>query len=169
MRDQTSGAIGADGPTPYALHRGEGTAVWIVDALDTIKAGSGQTGGRFAVMEAVERQGAGPPLHVHEVEDEGYFVVEGEYSFFVGDALFEAREGTWVYAPRGIPHTFRCESPLGRLLWVIVPGGWESFFTEAGRAPGDRRPPQGSEVEVDVERLAEIAGRFGVRILGPSP
>jgi mannose-6-phosphate isomerase-like protein (cupin superfamily) len=169
MQDHNRSAVGTDATRPYALRRNEGPAVWIVDALDSIKATAEQTGGRFAVIEAMERQGSGPPLHVHQKEDEGYYVLEGQYSFFIGDESIEAPEGTWVYAPKGIPHTFRCESPTGRVLMLIVPGGWEGFFVEAGQTTAQHRLSPASEEQADFEHIARVAGTYGVTILGPPP
>jgi len=52
--------------------------------LVTVKLSGKDTGGAYAVMENVTQPKAGPPLHVHHREDEGFFVIEGDY-------IFEAR------------------------------------------------------------------------------
>jgi quercetin dioxygenase-like cupin family protein len=146
-----------------------GIATWPLDALDVIKATSDQTGGRFGLIEAHELKGSGPPQHVHEREDEGYYVLEGEYTFFVGAETIPAPAGSWVYCPRGTPHTFRCETAVARTLILIVPGGFESFFLETfGRAPEHRLPPP-LEGPPDFEYLGAQAARYGVSILGPPP
>ena len=105
----------------YSLGPGEGDPRWVMGELDTIKATAAQTGGLFGLT-----------LHVHKHEDEACYVLEGEVTFFVGDDVISASTGTWVYLPRGIPHSLRIESSEARTLWLIVPGGFESFFVERG-------------------------------------
>lgn len=151
----------------YWLGPGEGDARWVGNELDTFKATAATTGGLFGLKESLAKRGGGPPLHVHEHEDEACYVLEGEITFFVGDEVIPVSAGTWLYLPRRIPHTLRIESDEARMLWLVVPGGFESFFTEtfppvtAGSSPGGEQP--------DVERMAEAAARFGVTILGPPP
>jgi len=68
---------------------------------------------------------------VHEREDEATFVIEGTLSFKIGDVLFDAGPGAFVWAPRGIPHTFanRTDERV-RVLGTIVPAGLEGMFQE---------------------------------------
>src|SRR3712207_7035133 len=76
----------ATDPTPYALGPEEGEALWGIDgALTTVKASAEQTGGRFALVEEVGRLGEGTPLHRHPEDDETFYVLEGEMTFFLGD------------------------------------------------------------------------------------
>ena len=151
----------------YSLGPGEGDARWVMGELDTIKATAPQTGGLFGLKESRAARGSGPPLHVHEHEDEACYVLEGEVTFFVGDDLISASTGTWVYLPRRIPHSLRIESSEARTLWLIVPGGFESFFVETFPAPAqDGGPSDGSP---DPRQMAQAAARYDVTILGPPP
>ena len=59
--------------------------------LATIKASSETTGGRVAVIEHVAPRGTGSPLHVHHNEDEWFYVIEGEVTFWVGGQVITAR------------------------------------------------------------------------------
>jgi quercetin dioxygenase-like cupin family protein len=156
-------------PSPFSVPPGGGTPTWPIDTLDVIKATSEQTGGLFGVVESQERKGSGPPRHVHEREDEGYYILEGEYTFFVAEEAIPAPAGTWLFCPRGLPHTFRCETDLARYVVFIVPGGFEGFFLETfGRAPEHRLPPP-PEGPPDMEHLSAQAARYGVTIVGPPP
>lgn len=57
--------------------------------------------GRLALVEmAVEVGFAGPPLHMHELWDEGCYVLEGEVTIQAGDQLVTATRGTLAFAPR---------------------------------------------------------------------
>ena len=63
--------------------------------------------GRLAVIdEVVESDFAGPPLHLHPSFDEGFYVLDGELTFRVGDELVTGGRGTFAFAERGTPHTF---------------------------------------------------------------
>ena len=94
--------------------------------------------------------GGGPAPHIHEREDETFQILEGEYEWTVGGKTFTARKGTTIFAPRGVPHTYRYlgKAP-GRLMCVINPAGFEGFFEEIGALS-----PQQQQ---DIPRVLEIA------------
>ncbi|HJR26045.1 MAG TPA: quercetin 2,3-dioxygenase [Acidimicrobiales bacterium] len=149
------------------LEPGAGEARWVLGELDTVKATADQTGGLFGCKETVAPKGSGPPLHVHEHEDEACYLLEGEITFFVGDETISASAGSWVYLPRGIPHTLRVESDEARSLWLTVPGAFESFFVEAFPvAAAGSSPP---DEPVDLALVAQAAAGYGVTIMGPPP
>lgn len=151
---------------PYWLGRDEGEALWMFDVLDIIKADADQTDNSFALVETINSRGTGPPLHVHERFDRGLYVVEGEYTIVVGDKSIRARAGTWIFVPRSVPHTWRCDSAEGRILVLLVPGGSDGFFREVGEPITDRSqlPPRR---EPDVERLSNVAAQYGMRFVRP--
>ncbi|MGG0483979.1 hypothetical protein ABEY65_11340 [Priestia aryabhattai] len=51
----------------------------------TILASGEDTNGAFSVVHLVEPPKMGPPLHVHENEDETFYIKKGRFIFFVGD------------------------------------------------------------------------------------
>ena len=83
-----------------------------------------QTLGGVSAVESHDVPGGGPPMHVHHREDETFQVLEGEYEWTVGGKTFVAQKGATIFAPRGVPHTYRYlgQTP-GRLLCVITPAG----------------------------------------------
>ena len=85
--------------------------------------------------------GAGPPLHVHDREDECFYVLEGELSVRCGGDAFAAAAGGFVFLPRGRPHRFWAVDRPARLLLIAVPGGIEDYFREINTAStdGERR------------------------------
>ena len=95
-----------------------------------LKAGVADTGGALTVWVSRTAYGKGPPLHVHEREDELFYVLAGRYEMVCGaeSALVDA--GCFLFLPRRTPHTFRCTSTeiQGRLLQCAVPGGFEDYF-----------------------------------------
>jgi mannose-6-phosphate isomerase-like protein (cupin superfamily) len=163
MQDTTATPADAGGLT---LGPGEGDAIWFLTNRITIKARAGATRGAYGLFEAELPAGFSPPLHVHQREDESFWILAGEFSVRCGDRTFCASPGSFVFAPRGIPHTFVVDGPsAGRLLTLVTPGGCEEFFAVMGRpAEGDGLPPAGP---IDIPRLKEIGARFGIEIVGP--
>ena len=152
---------------PLVLAPGEGTALWHLDTLMTFKALTEDTGGRLAVWEQLLPHRSSPPLHVHTDEDEAWFVLDGELTFQVGDATWTASTGSFVWAPRGLPHTFRVDAPTARLFALAVPGRFDLFVRATGRPagePGLPPPPQGPP---DMAALVGAARQHGMEVLGP--
>ena len=56
-----------------------------------------QTGGAYALIETANDPFTGVRLHVHEREDETWFVLEGEHTFEVGGQTFCAHAGDYVF------------------------------------------------------------------------
>ncbi|MEZ2132894.1 MULTISPECIES: cupin domain-containing protein [unclassified Sinorhizobium] len=87
------------------------------------------TAGSLGMFEACVLPGEGPPLHVHEREDEFFRVLSGRFGFWCAGDYVELTEGGCIALPRGVPHRFRNVGKTeGRLMVVVTPGGLESFF-----------------------------------------
>jgi quercetin dioxygenase-like cupin family protein len=108
---------------PIALGAGEGETLWFLGVLATVKASSESTAGRVEVTEHLAPRGSGSPLHVHRDADEWFYVTEGELTFWVGGEVITATAGSFVYGPRGVPHTFTVRSEQARFLLVVEPAG----------------------------------------------
>ena len=152
---------------PIALGPDEGEALWFLGALATVKASAETTGGRVAVIEHLAPRGSGSPLHVHRREDEWFYVIEGELTFWVGGEVIAAPAGSFVYGPRDVPHTFLVSSDEARFLLVTEPAGFEAFM-RAGAQTAERLeiPPAPTEPP-DVEGLTRLAATYGIEIVGP--
>ena len=150
----------------YAALAGEGEETWFQPNRMTIKAGREHTAGAYGLVESWVRAGSSPPLHVHHREDEAFYVLEGRVLFHCDGREVLAGPGSYVFLPRGVPHTFLVEGDEdAHLLTLISPGGGERFFVEAGRPPeGPGLPPPGPP---DVERLKQVSAEFGAEIVGP--
>jgi len=101
-----------------------------------IIAGAESTAGCFSVCEMTEPPGGGAPLHVHHREAEAFYVLEGEVQVICGEMTATAGAGSFVFAPRDVPHKFAVlgDRPLRMLLLFSRPG-FETFFREAAGAP----------------------------------
>ena len=153
---------------PYYLGPGEGDAIWMFDALDTVKADTATTDGSFSVFEFRDFSGSAVPIHVNDRWDRGFYILEGEYTFVIGEESVEVSRGSWVFAPHGARLGWRCDSTDGRVLNVTVPGGFEDFYREVGQAVADRTQLP-APTEPDVEALSTAAARHGITIVGPPP
>ena len=89
------------------LKAGEGRSSWVTGDLYTIKASGEETGGAFALIEAVVPPGGGPPPHIHRREDEAFYVLEGELHFHADGREIAAGAGSWVTLARGSLHHFK--------------------------------------------------------------
>ena len=147
---------------------GEGKALWVAGDLVTLKVVGEDTTGACILGEEVSPPGGGPPPHVHRREDEIFFVLEGEYEFFVGERTIRAGGGSVVYGPRDVPHSFKnVGTTPARMLAFVAPAGFEGFLEEVGEeaAAGSSPPPFGQE---EIERMLAVAPGYGIELL-PSP
>ncbi len=140
-------------------------AFWWQGSLYQIKARAETTGGALGLVEATFYKGFGPPLHVHRREDEGLYVIEGEIRFRQGDDEFIGGPGSWVWGPRGLPHTFKVESEAARALILVTPGGFERMFEVGGVPLSETSQPPVQEY--DPEAAVAISQQFGFEVVGP--
>src|SRR5688572_10371319 len=110
------------------------------------------TDGKYALWEALVPPGGGPPPHVHSREEEGFYILEGEITFFVGEQRIVATAGMFANMPVGTPHAFKNESSKpARMLISVAPAGLEKMFFEVGQplpvGAQTALPPTKEEIE----------------------
>ncbi|RZU30664.1 cupin domain-containing protein [Blastococcus saxobsidens] len=154
-------------PAPVVTGPGAGAGIWHLDTLMTFKAFGEDTGGRLAVWEQLLPHRSSPPLHVHHEEDEAWFVLDGELTFQVGDQTWVATAGSFVWAPRGLAHTFRVDSPTARLLAIAVPARFDQFVRATGRPARSMTLPPPPDGPPDMAALVGAARQHGMDVLGP--
>jgi len=152
---------------PIALSAREGEALWFLGQLVTIKSSSESTAGRVGVTETLAPRGSGSPLHVHHKEDEWFYVIDGELTFWVGGQVITAPAGSFVYGPREVPHTFIVSSEQARFLLVVEPAGFEGFVRALGEPAQELVIPPPATEPPDVAAMAALAAEYGIEILGP--
>lgn len=70
-------------------------------------------------------------LHTHRIENEWFYVLEGQYDIKVGEQIYHLECGGSAYGPKLIPHTWHCVSPTpGKLLVISQPAGYLESFVE---------------------------------------
>jgi mannose-6-phosphate isomerase-like protein (cupin superfamily) len=98
----------------------------------------------------------GPHLHRHDF-DEAFYVLEGELTFQVEDAVITKRAGELAFAPRGVAHTLANHSDApARYVLVCTPAGFERYFARM-----NEDPPEWAlqEIPFEVERVGPQIGR----------
>lgn len=145
----------------------EGKAFWFVGSLMVTKASSKETEGAFAILDQTVPGGYAPPRHVHHEEDEAWYVLEGEATFYCGHRSLSASRHSFVFLPRGVEHTFKVGSQGARFLTLSAPASFAEFVEAAGEpAPELVLPPPSPP---DPARLAEVAATYQIEITGPPP
>lgn len=165
----------------YKLAEGEGEMFWLLGMHQTIKIGTSDTAGQFGMLEIVVPMGLGSPWHVHPDEDEWFYVLDGEVTFYVGETRLTLTPGSFAFGPRGTPHTFiGASSEPARALVGLQPVMFEGFLREVGQPVSDHTlpPPLHQQRDVDGqlvvdgrqlsrEQLATIGAKHGLVVLGP--
>lgn len=164
MTQTTTGTTQA---SPIALKPGQGDALWFLGALVIVKASSGATAGSAWVTENLAPRGHGSPLHVHHNEDEWFYVLEGELTFWIGGEVTTAPAGSFVFGPREVPHTFIVSSDEARFLLVTEPGAFEGFLRTLAEPARERTLPPPATEPPDMALMVATAAEYGLEILGP--
>jgi quercetin dioxygenase-like cupin family protein len=144
------------------LAPGEGLSVENpLGGLFTFKITSEQSEGALTAIETYVVRPEGPPLHVHD-QDELIYTLGGSMRVKLGDTLSEAPAGSFVFIPRGTPHTWQNigSEPL-RFFATIMPAAvaFEEFFKRYAQLPAEER---------GVEAFARVAAETrAFEVVGP--
>ncbi len=159
---------------------GDARAVYLGGLGVVYKITAQETGGLFSVVEHPIEPGRLVPPHMHTREDEFSYVLEGEIGVRIGGQEFIAPQGSYVFKPRNIPHTFwNASGRPARLIEFIAPGGMETYFEEVKRLIESGAQPGGPEHIALNERyghtnegmqwIPELMAKYGVRLIGGEP
>jgi quercetin dioxygenase-like cupin family protein len=128
------------------------------------------TNGAYTQVEHVVAPGGGPPAHLHQREDETWYVVEGRVEFRIGDVTLLAQPGDYLRGPRGTAHVFQnVGERTARVLITFVPAGIEHFFMEVFQPVGDRATPPPAPPAELIARMIQAAPRYGLEFFAMLP
>jgi quercetin dioxygenase-like cupin family protein len=148
---------------------GEGRTIGVVGDLYRFLAVGEETAGRYALCEAVVPPGGGPPPHVHSREEEGFYILEGEITFFVDGKRIVAQAGMFANMPVGTPHAFKNETDrAARMLISVAPAGLEKMFFEVGQPIPEGGQTATPPTKDEIDRLLAAAPRYGIQIMLPA-
>jgi quercetin dioxygenase-like cupin family protein len=145
------------------------TELWFLNSWVTVRVSHTEGKDGLSVLEHRAPFGDSPPMHLHHTEDEIFHLLEGEFRFRVGQKEQRYGAGTVLLAPKGVPHTYRIESPKGgRWVTVTAHTDFERFVRAMGR-PAERQalpPPVTPSAEM-IAALTATAKSFGIDLVGP--
>jgi mannose-6-phosphate isomerase-like protein (cupin superfamily) len=124
----------------------------------------------LSVLEHLALQGDSPPLHVHHNEDEVFRVLDGELRVRIGDRETLLRAGATAFAPKGVPHSYRVESPGGARWLTITRGGDFERFVRSFSRPAERDglpESSGPPTPEQAQALAAACAQYGIELVGP--
>ncbi|MBC9880459.1 cupin domain-containing protein [Bradyrhizobium sp. INPA01-394B] len=91
--------------------------------------------------------------HVHRVQEETFYMLEGECEWHVADEVVRASPGTYLFIPPGVPHNITNGSDKpARVLMTVSPPGHEHYFEELARLTASGAP--------DSKAISELRARF---------
>jgi quercetin dioxygenase-like cupin family protein len=148
---------------PYINTR-EDSAVRFLGMPTLMRSTGETTGGAFGLMEHWEMPpGFATPYHTHHLEDEAFYVLEGEIDFVCDGKWLKGGPGTYVFGPREIPHGFKVAGwGPARMLLMCAPAGFEHFVLELSVPFTDTTPP-------DMAKVMGVAAKYHIDIHGPLP
>ena len=101
----------------------------------SVRITSRQMDGAYCVTEMTTMPGEGVSRHVHDRDEEFYYILEGAYEMQAGDERFTAEAGSMVVIPRDVPHQFRNAGDVpARALMIFRPGGFDELIGEMREA-----------------------------------
>ena len=123
--------------TGHVVRPGEGRSVGLgVVSMRVLADSEKVSGGSFTLAE-FSGEGDGPWTvpHLHRGFEESFFILDGAFTFTIGDEVTEATAGTYLLVPRDTRHSITAAAGGGRFLTLMVPGGLEKMFFELGTLP----------------------------------
>lgn len=153
---------------PTIRKSNEGRTIAVVGDVYRFLATAEDTNGKYAMWEAIVPPGGGPPPHVHSREEEGFYILEGEITFQIGDERVVATAGMFANMPVGTPHSFKNESSKpAKMLISVAPAGLEEMFFEFGVPLPEGSTTALPPTKAEIEKLLTIAPGYGIEIRVP--
>jgi len=122
----------------HTVAPGEGRTVNLgVTQMRLLAAGQATTDRAFTLAEFTGSQGSWTVPHIHREMEESFYVLDGTFTFAVGEEEIAVGPGAYILVPRGTRHGITAGAGGGRFLTLMVPGGLEEMFFELAGLPAD--------------------------------
>jgi mannose-6-phosphate isomerase-like protein (cupin superfamily) len=146
----------------------EQNAISVLGEIMDFKVTGDETGGSLCVVEVIAFPHNGPPPHIHHREDESFYVIDGTFSFLLGDRKVEAGPGFFCRVPKGTLHTYQnIGAQPGKALVILTPAGFEKFWMEIGKPVASLTGPTGPPEPETIARLMRLAPKYGLDVKVP--
>jgi catechol-2,3-dioxygenase/quercetin dioxygenase-like cupin family protein len=128
-----------------------------------------QTGGAFFMAEVTVPPGSGNRPHIHDREEESFYLQQGTLTIQVGDKTLNASPGDFVQLPRGVVHCFQNTGNVdAKFLVIAAPAGLEKFFEEAFYPAADWPDSMPPMSDAFMAKVLTAAAKYGLRFLPPA-
>jgi quercetin dioxygenase-like cupin family protein len=122
---------------------------------------SGQTAESVMLFEETVPPGTGTPFHLHHDSDEVAYVLSGEITFLIGDAVTVGGAGSCAFFPRTVRHAWKnTGAETGRVIFLYTPAGAGKVFEERAEHPA---------MSLSDAELEEMRRRHRWEVVGPCP
>jgi mannose-6-phosphate isomerase-like protein (cupin superfamily) len=128
------------------------------EAREIFKASGSNTDGRFELMVLDVGYLFGPPLHIHDAQEDSFYVLEGVLTVQVGDTVVDLNPGDFATAPPGVAHTFTntARDKVARTVNIMTPGiGFDRYIAAAMSG-------------IEPSEMKRLGNEYGVTMVGPS-
>ena len=145
----------------YMRSAKDAPAYWNLGGLFMILAEAKDTGGVYSIMEQVIAKGPQAVVHLHETEEEAFYILEGHAIYTIGDQKLKAGPGDFLSIPKNTWHSFESLTDGLRVLNFYAPAGFERLIIESGTPATSRTLPPDDLAPPDrrlVQRLLEEVG-----------
>ena len=142
---------------------------WLLGDIITVKITGQETGGKYSVWEIKAPSQSGPPSHYHTNMEEGFYVLEGDFSFEHNGKVVNSTAGSFIHVQRGVVHIYKnMGKDMGRLLVTGIPAGFENFIEELGVPIADEKSfisSSDTPHPPDIGRIVEISKNHGINFV----
>jgi quercetin dioxygenase-like cupin family protein len=144
-------------------------STWYKGILVSQLAGGSDTDGAFDLVESKMRKGTEPPPHIHDREDELFYILAGEMKVFAEGQVFTLTAGESVFLPKKVPHAYLIESNECHVLALMTPGGFMNAINRMNAPARTMEIPSDMETYATADLTATMAVflKYGVRMLSP--
>jgi quercetin dioxygenase-like cupin family protein len=124
-----------------------------------------ETNGQYCMVELYATKEGSPPWHTHAREDEGFYIIEGVLTLYVGEVIHKMKAGDFVLAQKGIPHKYTVDSKgYARLMMICSPAGFEELVRATGKPVTQMKPLYPVKDDIDYLAITAVAAEHGILI-----
>ena len=115
------------------------------------------------------KKGTEPPPHIHDREDELFYILSGEIRVFAEGRVLTVTAGQSVFLPKKIPHAYLIETDECHVLALMAPGGFLNAINTMNAPARTMEIPSDMETyaTADLTATMEVFLKYGVRMLAP--
>jgi mannose-6-phosphate isomerase-like protein (cupin superfamily) len=146
-------------------------STWYKRMLVSEMAGTADNNGAFDLNIFKVRPGTEPPPHVHSREDEFFYILSGEMTFYVEGEVFTVTAGECMFLPRLKPHAFLVTAQETHGILLIVPGSFHGALNKMNLPALRMEVPAHADKETyanaDLSETIKTFEQIGIRFLSP--